>query len=93
MSSQSDHHNVRVAQPAGWDKLVKDRDREHSDAEVKMYLANEPKVAGSAEMPYTRTAWDAVPGQLPPSAVMTGMGSVEADARELFVVAKMGRNA
>jgi hypothetical protein len=93
MSSQNDHNNARVAQPAGWNELLKSRDGEHSGAGVKMYFANGPKVAGLAEMPQTRTPWDAVPGQLPPGALMADMGSLDADAREILVVAKRGKDA
>jgi len=103
MSSGNNRRNTRVAQPVGWDKLLKGRDGEESGAEVKMYLATEPNVAGAAEMPQTRMIYDSVPGQIPPGSVMGvkrlayggygGYGERDVDAREVLVVAKRGRNA
>jgi hypothetical protein len=99
LSSENDSRNTRVAQPAGWDKLLKGRDGEESGAEVKMYLAAEPNVAGAAEVPQTRMIYDAVPGQIPPDSVMRvkspadGGYGVRDVAREVLVVAKRGRNA
>jgi hypothetical protein len=100
LSSGNDSRNTRVAQPAGWDKLLKGRDGEQSGAEVKMYLATKPNVAGAAEMPQTRMIYDAVPGQIPPGFEMRVKSSADddydardVDAREVLVVAKRGRNA
>jgi hypothetical protein len=95
-SSRNESDNIGVVQLAGWDKLPKSRDGEYFGAEVKMYLAKEPNVAGAAEMPQTRTPWDdKVPGQLPPGSVINEMDllDAEASARKVLIVTRRGSDA
>jgi hypothetical protein len=100
MSSPNDQHQQRVAQPAGWDMAIKKIDGETSGAEVKMYVAKEPNVAGMAENPQTRVEYSAVPGHLAnPNAVNYGPGYTmmapqkNSDHREALVVVRRGAGA
>ena len=77
----------RVAQPAGWDKKLREKDGETSGAEVRMYVADQKSSAGLAGGPFTRSSWEAIPGHLlPPPA------SPDWD-REVIIIAKRGAGA
>jgi hypothetical protein len=77
----------RVAQPAGWDKKLREKDGETSGAEVRMYVADQKSSAGSAEPPFTRSSWEAVPGYLLPPPAAPDWD------REVIIIAKRGAGA
>jgi hypothetical protein len=87
MTSDQDEFRTRVAQPAGWDKKLREKDGETSGAEVRMYVADHKSSAGLAEDPFTRSPWEAVPGHLLPPPP-----TFEWD-REVIVIAKRGAGA
>lgn len=99
MTSQNDAYKDRVAQPTGWNKMLREKDGETSGAGVRMYIANQKSLAGLAEDPFTRSLWEAVPGHLLPPPPPPDLGSFEGgwgnwvDSREVVIVAKRGAGA
>jgi hypothetical protein len=87
MTSDQDPFTGRVAQPAGWDKKLREKDGETSGAEVRMYIADQKSPDGLAEDSFTRSSWEAVPCHLLPP-----LPSFEWD-REVIVIAKRGAGA
>jgi hypothetical protein len=87
MTSHEDEYRSRVAQPAGWDKKLREKDGETSGAEVRMYVAGQMSLAGSTEPPFTRSSWEAVPGHLLPLPPLPDWD------REVIVIAKRGAGA
>jgi hypothetical protein len=84
MTSYHDEFRSRVAQPAGWDKRLREKDGETSSAGVRMYVAGQKSSAGSAEPPFTRSSWEAVPGHLLPPPAAPDLD------REMIIIAKRG---
>lgn len=64
LTLQNYYRKGRIAQPEGWNKELREKDGD--GAEVKMYVANEKSVAGSAEDSATRKEWETIPGHLLP---------------------------
>jgi hypothetical protein len=84
MTSYDDEFRSRVAQPAGWNKKLREKDGETSGAEVRMYVADQKSSAGLAKGPSTRSSWEAVPGHL-----LSPPASPDWD-REVIIIAKRG---
>lgn len=62
IASGYDHRHRRVAQPQGWDKLVKERDGEESGAKVEMFI-NQESSNFDPQTDYTKLRpWSAHPG-------------------------------
>ena len=43
IASGYDHRKLRIAQPGGWDKLLKERDGEDTGAQVEMFITPKPQ--------------------------------------------------
>ena len=83
LRTSRDGNIVQTAQPDVWNKVLQGRDGENSGAEVKMYVANEPNMAGMAENPDTRSEF----------SVTSGQNLETVKYQEVLIVGKRGKGA
>jgi hypothetical protein len=83
-------------QPTEWDRAITRSHDKEINPEVRMYIANSPRLAGLAENPQTRTAYNSGTGPLAArNPKLRGLRGPldDLEAREVLVVAKRGKDA